>query len=86
MLEKTIRWGGNSEKASSGMNAARTAAQIKLNLKDSVEEFYKYVNTRPTLDFRIQYRTGLMFTVSCAQTGTPSPLATVSPTKSWLTS
>lgn len=41
MLEKTIRWGGNSEKASSGMNAARTAAQIKLNLKDSVEEFYK---------------------------------------------
>jgi succinate dehydrogenase/fumarate reductase flavoprotein subunit len=45
MLEKTIRWGGNSEKASSGMNAARTAAQIKLNLKDSVEEFYKYAST-----------------------------------------
>lgn len=36
------RPGGNSEKASSGINGARTKAQIKLFMKDSVEEFYKY--------------------------------------------
>jgi len=35
------RMGGNSEKASSGMNAAKTKAQAKLWLKDSVEEFYR---------------------------------------------
>ncbi len=39
------------------MNAARTAAQIKLNLKDSVEEFYKYASSTggQSVPFRLQY-------------------------------
>jgi len=42
IVEKMPRLGGNSEKASSGMNAAETAAQAKLAVADSVEDFYKY--------------------------------------------
>jgi flavocytochrome c len=41
LLEKMPQLGGNSEKASSGMNAARTAVQIKRSIKDSVDDFYK---------------------------------------------
>ncbi len=47
LFEKTNRMGGNSEKASSGMNAAQTATQAKLWEKDSVEEFYACVFLRP---------------------------------------
>lgn len=47
LVEKTQRLGGNSEKASSGINGAKTAAQAKLWLKDSVAEFYAYSLTEP---------------------------------------
>lgn len=40
LLDKNNFMGGNSTKATSGINGALTRAQIDLNIKDSVQQFY----------------------------------------------
>ncbi|CAO3631701.1 unnamed protein product [Cunninghamella blakesleeana] len=41
LLDKNPFFGGNSTKATSGINGALTRTQIALNIKDSVEQFYQ---------------------------------------------
>lgn len=41
ILEKMARLGGNTNRASSGMNAAETNVQLKHHIVDSYEEFYE---------------------------------------------
>lgn len=41
VLEKNAFLGGNSTKATSGINGALTKTQVKLGIKDSVDAFYK---------------------------------------------
>ncbi|KAI7865853.1 FAD binding domain-containing protein [Spinellus fusiger] len=41
LLDKNPFFGGNSTKATSGINGALTRTQVALNIKDSVEQFYQ---------------------------------------------
>jgi len=40
LIDKRLFWGGNSAKASSGINGGKTTNQEKLNIQDSADQFY----------------------------------------------
>lgn len=62
ILEKNEKLGGNTTRASSGMNAAESVVQARLGVADSIETFYQetlkgggYMNDRDMLHFFVEH-------------------------------